>query len=180
MAGHVPAADRAMEWTAQYAIFAVAVLVAASWFVRAGNGGEHRLAVYTAVLAAAISLALVTVIQHFYVHQRPFVVRNDVHLLVRGNADPSFPSEHTTAAFAMASGIVAYRRRLGALLVVIAVVTGFSRIFVGVHFPADVAAGAAIGALAALTLWHARPLLAWFDERVVVRIVPAPILDLSR
>ena len=175
MGGHVPLIDHAMEFAAQYAVFAIALLVAASWFIRAGNGADRRIAVYTAIGSAAISIAIAMLIQHYYVHQRPFVLRNDVVLLIDHSADPSFPSEHTTAAFAMAAGIGIYRHKLGALLLVLAALTAFSRVFVGVHYPADVAAGAAIGVLVAMALWFARPALAWVDRCVVVRVVPAPL-----
>jgi len=173
LAGRVTVLDRSMEWAARYAVFAIVLLVVASWFIHATSGTDRRLAVYTSVASAAISLAVAVVIQRYYVHQRPFVLRGDVRQLLPHSADPSFPSEHASAAFAMAAGLGMYRRWLGLAALVLAALTAFSRVYVGIHYPADVAAGAAIGVLVALALWFARPLLAWLDRNVVVRLAPA-------
>lgn len=70
--------------------------------------------------------------------------------------DPhSFPSGHTCAAFASAC---AWRRTLprqwmGAVGLVLAVCMGFSRMYVGVHYPSDVLAGAAVGAACGWAAW---------------------------
>jgi len=176
LAGHVSLADHAMKWAAQYAVFAIVGVVLLSWFVRAGNSADRRIAVYTAVAAAAIGVLAAQAIQHVYVHQRPFVLRqSDIVLLLPHSADPSFPSEHSTAAFAMAAGIGLYRQRFGAVLLALAALVAFSRVYVGVHYPADVAAGAAIGIAISLALWFARPALAWLDTTIVLRVVPRPL-----
>jgi undecaprenyl-diphosphatase len=176
LAGHVSLADHAMTWAAQYALFAIVAIVALSWFARAGNSADRRIAVYTAIAAAAIGVLVAQAIQHVYVHQRPFVLRHgDVVLLLNHSADPSFPSEHSTAAFAMAAGIGVYRQRVGGVLLALAALVAFSRVYVGIHYPADVAAGAAIGVIIVLALRFARPALAWLDRTIVLRVVPAPL-----
>jgi undecaprenyl-diphosphatase len=176
LAGHVAILDRLMEWAAQYAVFAIFAIVVASWFIRAGTGADRRMAVYTAAAAAVAGLAVTLAIQHFYFHPRPFVARTDYVLLVDHSADTSFPSEHTTVAFGMAAGIGVYRLRLGAVLIALASATAFSRVFVGIHYPGDVAAGAAIGAVAAAAVWSVRGAFGWLDRNIVIRLVPAPLL----
>jgi undecaprenyl-diphosphatase len=175
LAGHATIADDAMKFAAEYVIFGVFALVVASWFVRSGNDESRRIAVYTAVLTGALSIAAVMVIQHFYVHQRPFVTRSDVVLLVKHSADASFPSEHATAAFALAAGIAVYRLRYGLLLAALAALISFARVYVGIHYPYDVLGGAAIGGGFALALRPARPAFAWLDRTIVLRIVPAAL-----
>jgi len=182
LAGNSSLLDHAMEAAANYAIYAIVALAIASWFVRSGRTDGHRMAVYAGGISAVISIAIALVIQHFYVHQRPFVLHSnplvlnsDVTLLVHHSADASFPSEHATGAFAIAAGVGTYRHRLGLLLLALAALTAFSRVYVGIHYPADVAGGAAIGVLVALALWFARPALVWIDRSVVVRVVPAPL-----
>ena len=83
LAGHVALIDDGMVLAARYNVFVIAALVIASWFVRSGTGEDRRMAVYTAVLSAAIALGITAVIQQFYVHQRPFVIRDDVVLLLQ-------------------------------------------------------------------------------------------------
>jgi membrane-associated phospholipid phosphatase len=65
----------------------------------------------------------------------------------------SFPSAHSATAFACAT-ILASRasRRLSALLFLLAAAIAFSRVYVGVHYPLDVVAGAALGILLAVVV----------------------------
>ena len=176
IAGRVDFIDQIMKFSAQYLIYVVFGLLLVSWFIRAGNAEQRRIAVYTGVGSAAIALAVTLIIQRVYDHPRPFVDRTDYVLLIPHAADSSFPSEHATAAFALAAGAGLYRQRLGAVMLALACVIAFSRIYVGVHYPADVAAGAGIGIVSAFCVWMARPLLSWADRIVVRRFVPQFLL----
>jgi undecaprenyl-diphosphatase len=175
LAGHVSVADRIMEFGANYGVYLVVGIVVLSWFIHRGNDEDRRLAFYTAVVSMAVALLIAKILQHYYVHPRPFVARHDVELLVSHAPDASFPSEHATGAFALAAGIGLYRARFGFVLLVLAMWIAFARVFVGIHYPGDVAGGAAIGILVALMIWYLRPLLAWIDRTIVVRFVPALI-----
>lgn len=172
LAGHSPIADDGMKLAAKYGVYLMIAVVAASWFVGAGPTQTRRLAAYASVAAAALGIAVAVLIQHYYVHQRPFVLRNDVVQLVQHSADASFPSEHATAAFGLATGAGLFRLRLGLLLVAIACVTAFARVYVGIHYPADVGAGAGIGAIAGVLVWVSRPAIAWLDDILLVRFAP--------
>jgi membrane-associated phospholipid phosphatase len=61
----------------------------------------------------------------------------------------SFPSGHTASAFAFASGAASAQPILSAPLRALAMLVGYSRVHTGVHYPADVLAGALIGVSAA-------------------------------
>ncbi len=167
-----------MKFAAKYLVFVLAAMVAGTWFVRAGPPERRRAAVYTAVGAAGIGLIAGLIIQHFYYHPRPFffndhgTIRYRFTPLVHHSADSSFPSDHATASFGMAVGVLLYRARIGLLALAIAAVIAFSRVYVGVHYPADVLAGAAIGTAAAFVLRLVHPVIEWLDEQVVVRVVP--------
>jgi hypothetical protein len=67
-----------------------------------------------------------------------------VPILAR-STDPSFPSDHASAAFGIAVGILLIHRRAGYLFLSVAVLIAISRIATGMHYPTDVLAGAAIG-----------------------------------
>lgn len=71
--------------------------------------------------------------------------------------DPnSFPSGHTSAAFAFALAFLRSdtKRWAKAAVVVLAVFMGLSRLYVGVHYPTDVLAGFLVGDLAGLAGWY--------------------------
>ncbi|MEV4654799.1 phosphatase PAP2 family protein [Micromonospora sp. NPDC049301] len=81
--------------------------------------------------------------------------------IIAGSCPPpgdwSFPSNHATLAGALAVTTLLLSRRLGLVALPLAVLAAFSRVFVGVHYPHDVAAGLLLGALVAVL---ATPLLA--------------------
>ncbi len=82
---------------------------------------------------------------------RPYEVMPDVRLLIGAVSESSFPSGHAATAFA--SAIVVFRRETGFLrwsVLVAAILMAFSRLYIGVHYPLDVLAGALIGTLIAL------------------------------
>ena len=70
-------------------------------------------------------------------------------ILISPVGDASFPSGHTSASFAAATAIYAINKKWGMAAYIFAAVMGFSRLYLGVHFPTDVLAGTAIGVVMA-------------------------------
>lgn len=66
-------------------------------------------------------------------------------ILIPPVGDASFPSGHTAASFAAATAIYAIHKKWGIAAYIFAAVMGFSRLYLGVHFPTDVLAGAMVG-----------------------------------
>lgn len=123
----------------------------------AASGARHaawRRATVAAVLSAGVALAIGKVISELVDRARPFVVDSGgVHLFSGHAADPGFPSDHATASFAIATAIFLRHRRWGIVALAAAAVLSVGRIALGVHFPSDVLAGAALGAAVALAFW---------------------------
>jgi len=139
------------------ALFA-ATLVIIFLAARGPRFAEWRRASVAAVLGAGLALAVGKVISELVDRSRPFVADpHGVHLFSGHAADPSFPSDHATAAFAIAVAIVLRKRGWGIVALVAATVLSVGRVAIGIHYPSDVLAGAALGAAAALALWW-RPL----------------------
>jgi undecaprenyl-diphosphatase len=117
---------------------------------------EWRRASLAAVLGAGFGLALAKVISELVDRARPFVADpHGVHLFSGHAADPGFPSDHATAAFAIAVAILLRKRGWGIAALVAATVLAVGRVALGVHYPSDVLAGATLGSAAALALWAA-------------------------
>lgn len=110
-----------------------------------------------AAVAAGLGAALALLVAHFLAgavdRPRPFVTHPGAHLFVHHAADAGFPSDHATAAFAIAMAIWLRLRLLGAAALVLAAVLALARVAIGVHYPGDVLAGAAIGMASALIFW---------------------------
>jgi undecaprenyl-diphosphatase len=121
--------------------------------VLAVSGGWRRRAAGAAVLGAGLGLAVAQVLSRLVDRPRPFVADpSGVHLFASHAADASFPSDHATAAFAIATAIFLRDRRLGAVVLAFAIVLAAGRVAVGVHYPSDVLVGALLGAGASLAV----------------------------
>lgn len=110
-----------------------------------------------AAVAAGLSAGLALAVAHFLAsaigRDRPFVDHPKAHLFLPHAADPGFPSDHATAAFAIAFALVLRDRVIGSVALVLALVLSVGRVALGVHYPSDVFAGAVLGLAAALVLW---------------------------
>jgi undecaprenyl-diphosphatase len=103
--------------------------------------------------AAAIGLVLVfafiLVAATLHTDPRPFVQNPALRPLISHAADNGFPSDHSAAAGLIATLVALRNPRCGAIFAVAAVLVAWSRVAAHVHHVQDVAAGLALGALAA-------------------------------
>ena len=143
-----------------YGVVVYAALVVALWFAtRPGHDRRGKLAALAGTASGGLALLANQVIAAFWHRPRPYETHPGVYHLSHSH-DPSFPSDHASAAFGIAFGVYFVDRRLGRLFLAIATLIGVGRIFVGAHYPSDVLAGAVVGALAAaLVVFLCRPLL---------------------
>ena len=83
--------------------------------------------------------------------RRTGLVPGDLHaaiqLLIPRPGDDSFPSGHTGISFAAVGALFAAKSRLGVPAFVLALIIAFSRLYLYVHWPSDVLAGALLGIL---------------------------------
>lgn len=85
---------------------------------------------------------------------RPYELAPDVPLLVDRLRDFAFPSGHTLASVGAATALTLYHRRWGAAALVLAAAIGFSRLYLFVHYPSDVLAGALLGVALAFAAYY--------------------------
>lgn len=109
---------------------------------------------FTAALGLALgSACTMFLLKPFFMRPRPYLTVPGLTALVDMSYDPnSFPSGHTTAAFGvcMAVFLTVEDKRAKIASITLAVLMGFSRLYVGVHNPTDVIAGALIGTMGAI------------------------------
>ena len=144
---HAPLRDYAL-----YGVVLFAGILLAGWWLARRHfdepGGPQRMA--AALWAPVGTLIALWVNQPIgkAVHEaRPYAVLPHVLVLVARSHDFSFPSDHAVMAGSVAAGAWLVDRRLGLFATLAALVMAFCRVYVGAHFPLDVVAGLAVGAL---------------------------------
>ena len=100
--------------------------------------------------ALSVSLAWTVMICLSYIikRPRPFKVRGEKALVKMWLETPSFPSGHTTLAFALASASCFSSLQPGIVVLaafIMAAMVAFSRLYVGVHYLSDIFGGIAVG-----------------------------------
>ncbi|CAM3846969.1 phosphatase PAP2 family protein [Alkalicoccus chagannorensis] len=98
------------------------------------------------LVALLVTQLLVTALKNIYARMRPYDRFAFVQLLAKPLKDYSFPSGHTAAAFTIAVSLSIQLPMYTAVLLPIALIVALTRVYIGVHYPFDCAAGASIGA----------------------------------
>jgi undecaprenyl-diphosphatase len=126
-----------------------------AWLVLAlimlAAGGTSALPALTHMAATGgICLAIYKVVKHRTVRRRPFERAEGIDLPVAPLDEYSFPSGHTMHALGFSLTACVHYPALGWVLAPFAVLIALSRVILGLHYPTDVFAGAAVGTTVAL------------------------------
>lgn len=107
---------------------------------------------FEALGALCTSQAIVHALKRILSRERPYKIIEQLNTFGINLKDYSFPSGHTTASFSIATTIAFNMPKLSIVVFAIAVIVGISRIYLGVHYPTDVAAGIFLGVGTALVI----------------------------
>jgi membrane-associated phospholipid phosphatase len=151
-----------------WAVPLIAVATVALWLLaRPGGDRKWKLASASALASAALALLVNQAIAAIWHRPRPFETHPSAHVWGSRSHDPSFPSDHSSAAFAIAFAVFFFDRVVGSIFLAAAVLVGAGRVIVGAHYPLDVLAGVFVGLGSALLVVRlARPVIL-----VLVRLV---------
>ncbi|MEU5532599.1 phosphatase PAP2 family protein [Streptomyces sp. NPDC020362] len=149
--------DRVMEFVGEYGLLLAMVLMVlwCWWSVRRRadeDAASSVAALVWAPLAAGLAVLVNVPIRGFVARPRPFNDHQGLDVLVSGKTDFSFVSDHATITMALGVGMFVANRRFGIVGIGLALLEGFCRVYMGVHYPTDVVGGFALGTAVALLL----------------------------
>lgn len=140
---HTPVLDsffRAITALGDHGLFFIVLALLLCCFKKTRTCGICMLA----GMAVGALIANVT-LKPLVARARPCWINDTVRLLVENPGDYSFPSGHSQVSFVSATVIYNHNKKWGIAAYVLAILIAFSRLYLYVHFPTDVLAGALIG-----------------------------------
>lgn len=143
-----------MIFIAEYLVYILALTTIIFWFTR---NNSNRLMVVCASITFILSEILGKLAGKLHSNYNPFAELPNVNQLIQKAIDNSFPSDHTILFFSFCITFWLFKKGWGFIWVLLAFLVGISRIWVGVHYPADVLAGALISIISAIIVYQVIP-----------------------
>ncbi|MFJ7752480.1 undecaprenyl-diphosphatase [Peribacillus muralis] len=162
-AGHHLFMDGFMVFITEKALIIYAIALLLMWFL---GSRIYKKTVLLAALTGFLGLLLNLIISKIYFEPRPFVTHL-VDVLIYHTADASFPSDHTTGAFSLAFAVLFRHRKIGLGMLLLAVLTGISRIYVGHHYPIDVMGSIVVGMLVSVFIYKTSSFLEQILQSII-------------
>lgn len=139
---------------AEYMQYFLALALLIFWFTRID---KNRMMVIQAFFAFVLAEVLGKTAGLFHTNYQPFTEMANVNQLIEKEVNNSFPSDHTILFFSICISIWLVRRSKWYIWLTLPVLVGISRIWVGVHYPGDVLAGALLAILSAYIMFRLVP-----------------------
>jgi len=166
LAGKNPILDAFMIFCAKYLIYIIPLILLYLWFRKSDEDKKFSLFLFSSVI---LSIIISMAISAFYYHPRPFAIGLGTQLISH-KPDSSFPSDHTAAMFGFALSFLFFKRyRSGTVLVILATLVGFARVFCGVHFPLDIIGGFFVGLISTWLLFTLKEQLYEMFSKIINR-----------
>lgn len=121
------------------------------WFTRER---ENRIMIISSMFAFVVAEVFGAIAGAIHSNNQPFAELSNVNQLIGHAIDNSFPSDHAIEFFSICITFLLFKKNLRYVWLAIAILVSISRVWVGVHYPADILVGAILGIIgAALCYW---------------------------
>lgn len=145
-----PLVDEAMILIAVYLILIIPVSLIAIWLL------GHKRASFVIFTVTVVAIIAAQGLGQLYAHPPPHL--QGYETLLENDPGNAFPSNHASAIFGFAFGVVYLRwHRLGIMALALAILLGFARVYTGLHFPLDIVGGIAAAVIGVGIVAFARP-----------------------
>lgn len=138
--------DNLMIFGADYIIYVTVILM---FFLAVKDGVPEKKALVLSLISLPIVFLVIKTIHIFLFTQRPFVEQAILPLITL-SPDASFPSRHTSIMAAIAFPYIYFGSKWALFFVFLMFWVGFSRVYVGVHYPVDIIGGIVTGGISLL------------------------------
>jgi len=168
---------RVLAFAETWAVPLIAIATVSLWlFAPPGGDRKWKLASASGLCGAALGLLVNQAIARIWGRERPFAAHPSAHVWGSRSHDPSFPSDHASAAFGLAFAIFFFDRVVGGFFLAAATFIALGRVFIGAHYPADVIAGCLVGLGVALLIVRVGQPVILAAVRIVERLTD-PLTD---
>lgn len=147
-----PLLNELMIFVAEYLVYLIPVALLYLWF-SSEEGKSKSVFIFVTIV---VSLLISYTMGQFYSHPAPYSAGYET--LITEAPENSFPSQHTTVAFAFTWPVfyLQDRWREGLVVLALASLMGISRVYVGVHYPIDIAGAIGASLLGFVIVYAAR------------------------
>lgn len=139
---------------AEYTVYLLLLSVIMYWFTRTYH---NRIMIISASIAFILAEVIGKLVGKIYSNNQPFAELENVNQLIEKTINNSFPSDHTIVFFAFCFTFFLYNKTYKNLWIMLACLVALSRIWVGVHYPADVLVGGFIAIITAFICYKIIP-----------------------
>lgn len=146
LSNHSSVIDVLMIFSAQYLIYLSIILTAILAFK--GAVAEKKV-LFLILISLPIAVIIIKLIHIFFFEPRPFLNQDIIPLIYQKN-DASFPSRHTSIMSVIAFAYLFYKSKWVPIFLLLLILVGVSRIYVGVHYPFDILGGGTVGFISIL------------------------------
>lgn len=146
---------------AEYMVIFLALLILTFWCTRKY---QNRIMVICGSITFCMAEIVGKIAGRIHSNYQPFAELSNVNKLIEKAVDNSFPSDHTILFFSFCVTFWLFKGVKGSIWFLLAVLVGISRIWVGVHYPADILVGATISAVIAVMVFLVVPKLSFVQR----------------